>query len=236
MTAFGSWRGGIIAAGLGERLTAGGLTGSKPMALVGGRPLIDHAIDRFHAAGITSVSVLINAESPDARGRIGARGDVDLVVKTTPSSYASFSLMAERLAGSRAIISTVDGIMPDGDFARFVEAAATLPPDAVGLGVTTHVDDEKPLWADLAPDGRVRRLGGAPAAHVTAGLYTLPARTPPLGDRRFERLRDYLGWLVSEGHPVYGLVLPQVFDVDRPSDIAEAERALANHPIVERAS
>ena len=236
-----SWRGGIIAAGLGERLKAGGLIGSKPMAMVGGRPLIDHAVDRFHAAGIMSVSVLINAESPDAHARLTARGDVDLVVKTTPSSYASFALMAERLAGQRAVITTVDGIMPSADFAAFVKAAAAIPEDAVGLGVTGHVDDDKPLWAELAPGGRIVRLGGEPAAHVTAGLYTLPARTPPLGGRSFERLRDYLGWLVAQGHPVYGLVLPQVFDVDRPWDIAEAERALAaqcktKQPQIERAS
>jgi NDP-sugar pyrophosphorylase family protein len=237
VSASASWRGGIIAAGLGERLKAGGLAGSKPMAVVGGRPLIDHAVDRLREAGIARVSVLINAESPDARARLEARGDVDLVVKTTPSSYASFSLMAERLAGSRAVITTVDGIMPSADFTAFVQAAAALPADAVGLGVTGHVDDESPLWAELAPDGRIRRLGGEPAAHVTAGLYTLPAQTPPQGARRFERLRDYLGWLVAEGHPVYGLVLPMVLDVDRPWDIAQAERVLAaEQPIAEGAS
>ncbi len=31
----------------------------------------------------------------------------------------------------------------------------------------------------------------------------------------FERLRDYLKWLVDEGQPVYGVVLPLVFDIDR---------------------
>ena len=228
-------RGGIIAAGLGERLKAGGLPGSKPMAMVGGRPLIDHAIDRFHAAGVVSVCVLINAESPDAHDRLKGRGDVELVVRTTPSSYASFALMAERLAGTASVITTVDGIMPSADFARFVEAAADLPDGAVGLGVTAHVDDEKPLWADLGPDGRIRRLGGGPAAHVTAGLYALPAHSPSGQGHSFGRLRDYLGWLVAEGHPVYGLVLPQVFDVDRPWDIAQAERALAKL-LVEEAS
>jgi NDP-sugar pyrophosphorylase family protein len=226
-------RGGIIAAGLGERLKAAGLAGSKPMILVGGRPLIDHAIDRFHDVGIDRVSVLINAESPDALAHLRARGDVDLVVKTTPSSYASFALMAGRLAGSRAVVTTVDGVMPGADFARFVRAAAALPDDAAGLGVTPHVDDEKPLWAELAPDGRVRRLGGASGSLVTAGLYALPAELPPLG-ARFERLRDYLGWLVDGGHPVFGVELPKVFDVDRPQDIAEAERSL--EPSLESAS
>ena len=39
------------------------------------------------------------------------------------------------------------------------------------------------------------------------------------------RLRDYLGWLVAEGRPVYGVVLPRVFDIDRARDIAAAELA-----------
>jgi NDP-sugar pyrophosphorylase family protein len=219
-------RGGIIAAGFGTRLKAAGVAGSKPMVRVGGKPLIDHAIDRFHEAGVREVCVLINAESPDALAHLRARSDVDLVVRTTPSSYASFALMAERLAGGRAVVATVDGIMPAGAFARFVAAAATLPADAVGLGVTRHVDDEKPLWVEFASDGRIRRLGGPAAGHVTAGLYCLPADPPSLG-RGVERLRDYLGWLVDQGWPVFGVELPKVFDVDRPQDIAAAERALA---------
>ena len=39
------------------------------------------------------------------------------------------------------------------------------------------------------------------------------------------RLRDYLGWLVAEGQPVYGVVLPRVFDIDRARDIVAAELA-----------
>jgi hypothetical protein len=65
-----SWRGGIIAAGHGVRLRQAGWAGSKAMAVVGGRALVDHALDRFHAAGIARVSVLVNAESPDARERL----------------------------------------------------------------------------------------------------------------------------------------------------------------------
>ena len=41
----------------------------------------------------------------------------------------------------------------------------------------------------------------------------------------FARLRDYLGWLVAEPEPVYGIVLPRVFDIDRARDIVAAELA-----------
>ena len=42
---------------------------------------------------------------------------------------------------------------------------------------------------------------------------------------RFDRLRDYLKWLVDEGRPVYGVVLPLVFDIDRAQDVEAAEQA-----------
>ena len=229
-------RGAVIAAGEGSRLRRGGWTGSKAMAPVGGRPLLGHALDRFRASGFSAVSVIINEASEDCRAWLGGEDfglEIDLVVKTTPSSYASFDLLAERLAGAPTVITTVDAIMPEADFRGFVAGAADLPAGAVALGVTPHVDDEAPLWADLDPEnGRVRRLGGGPAGYVTAGVYALPAHRPAVGGRQFGRLREYLAWLVAEKCPVYGLVLPRVFDVDRPEDLVQAEQSLIDpvHP------
>ena len=232
MNAAPVFRGGIIAAGDGTRLRAGGWAGSKAMLPVGGRPLIDHALDRFAAAGIEQVSTIVNEASADCRRHVEARQgppEVDLVVRTTPSSFASFAFLAERLAGERALITTVDSVMPVRAFRTFVAEATSLPAGAIGLGVTSHVDDEAPLWAELDPrDNRVVRLGGAPAAHVTAGLYVLPAEHRLPSSASFGRLREYLGWLVGQGRPVLGIALSQVFDVDRPEDVAMAERALAS--------
>jgi NDP-sugar pyrophosphorylase family protein len=222
-------RGGIIAAGEGSRLRAGGWRMSKPMVPVAGRPLMDHALDRFRAAGITRLTVIINEASDDCRRWLDGHAgdlDIDLIVRTTPSSYASFRLVAERLAGAPAVITTVDGVMASEDFRAFVAAAAGFPADATVLGLTDLVDDEKPLWADLDPnDGRITGLGGARGSHVTAGLYVLPARRAAEPGAGFDRLRDYLGWLVGQGQRVYGVVLPRVFDIDRAADIAAAERA-----------
>ena len=217
-------RGGIIAAGDGTRLRADGHRASKPMAPVGGRPLIEHTLDRFRAAGIRRVTVIINEGSDDCRRWLGGHGqdfDLDVIVRTTPSSYASFQLVAARLAHSPALITTVDSILPVDDFRHFVRSAAGFPSDAVVLGLTGHVDDDNPLWATLdVSDGRILRLGGDGGSHVTAGLYWLAK--PATG---FARLRDYLKWLVDGGHKVYGVVLPLVFDIDRARDVEAAELA-----------
>lgn len=222
------WRAGVIAAGHGERLRAGGWRGSKAMLPVAGRPLIDHTLDRFAQAGIARATVLLNTDAGDAADHLRARTAspaVDLVVRTTPSSFASFALVAGLLGEEPAVVSTVDAILPADAFVGFLDAAAARPDGALTLGVTCHVDDEKPLWATLGADGRVTALGGTSGTHVTAGLYAWRRRLPGF-DERFERLRDYLGALVAEGHPVFGAELPAVLDVDRPSDIAAATAAL----------
>jgi NDP-sugar pyrophosphorylase family protein len=221
--------GGIIAAGGGTRLRADGYRVSKPMTPVGGRPLIGHALDRFRAAGIRRVTIIISDGSDDCRRWLHDHDedfDLDVIVRTTPSSYASFQLVASRLVNAPAVITTVDTIMPVEDFRVFVKSAASFANDAVVLGLTGHVDDENPLWATLnVADSRVRRLGGDVGSHVTAGLYRLPERRPAAPTSGFARLRDYLQWLVDEHQPVYGVVLPLVFDIDRARDVEAAELA-----------
>jgi NDP-sugar pyrophosphorylase family protein len=225
----GPIQGGIIAAGEGSRLRADGYRVSKPMVPVAGRPLIDLALDRFRAVGIRRLTIIINDASDDCRQWLSDHGgdlDLDMIVRTTPSSYASFQLVADRLADAPAIITTIDAIMPVKDFCTFVKSATALAKNAVVLGLTDYVDDENPLWATLdARDGRIRQLGGSDGTHVTAGLYWLPARRPAESMTGFARLRDYLGWLVAEQQPVYGIVLPRVFDIDRARDIVAAELA-----------
>ena len=220
-------RGGVIAAGEGSRLRADGFRASKPMVQVGGRPLIDHALDRFRAAGIRKVTVAINEASDDCRRwleRNAGDFDLDMIVRSTPSSYATFRLVAGRLANAPAVVTTVDSVMPVDDFRHFVRSASGFPENAVVLGVTDHVDDENPLWVTLDPsDGRIRQIGGRDGTHVTAGLYWLPSQGPAEPTTDFARLREYLGWLVAQRHPVYGVVLPCVFDIDRARDITAAE-------------
>ncbi len=222
-------QGGIIAAGQGSRLRADGYSVSKPMVRVAGRPLIDHALIRFRAAGIRRLTVIINDSSDDCRNWLDSHGgdfDLDLIVRTTPSSYASFQLVVDRLTRGPAVVTTIDGVMPIADFCAFVKAAAGYAEDAMVLGLTGCGHDENPLWATLdATDGRIRKLGGDGGSHVTAGLYVLTGRRPVKPTVGFARLRDYLRWLVTTGHPVYGIVLPQVFDIDRKLDVEAAEQA-----------
>jgi len=223
--------GGIIAAGLGTRLRADGYRMSKAMVPVGGRPLIAHALDRFRAAGVVSLTIILNEESDDCREWLDRNArdlDLDLIVRSTSSSFASFDIVAKRLAGNPALITTVDSILPVGDFRRFVQSAAAFPKDAIVLGVTPHVEDEKPLRATLDAEGRIHGLGAERGTHVTAGLYWLPADRPTAPGTGFARLRDHLK-ILADRAPIYGVALPLVYDIDRAQDIEAAERAARAH-------
>ena len=222
-----SVRGGIIAAGAGSRLRADGWRVSKPLVEVAGLPLIGAVLRNFRAAGITSITIIVNQDEPDCVEWVGGRYpdlDIDFIVKTTASSLESFREVTARGPEGPMLVSTVDAWCAAADFARFARQAAARPDEATVLAVTPLVADEKPLWVTLGPDGRVEAIGESGGRLVTAGVYRVSARArrvaaaPPLG-----RLREYLGWLCRSGEPLYGDIIETVVDVDRGLDVAAAE-------------
>ena len=222
-------KGGIIAAGEGSRLRAAGYTMPKALVPVGGVPLIESVIGNFRAAGIESLVIIVNEQSRACvewvRGRFPSL-DVEFIVKSTRSSMESFLEVAGRLGPGPALVSTVDAWCRPADFVRFVRAGERRLPEGSVLGVTPLVADEKPLWATVDAGGRNTRLGEGAGPMVTAGFYLLSpaarAMTPPAG---LGRLRDYLGWL-AEREPLYAEVIDTVVDVDRPGDVALAEKIM----------
>ena len=67
---FSAIRGGIIAAGEGSRLRADGYRVSKPMVPVAGRPLIDHALDRFRDIRLLIVENADHGYAGDVHKRV----------------------------------------------------------------------------------------------------------------------------------------------------------------------
>lgn len=219
--------GGILAAGAGSRLRDAGWTMPKPMVPVAGSPLIERVIRNFIAAGIRSLVIILNEQERQCVEWVRSRfSDLRLrfLVKTTPSSLESFLEVTRLIGPTRALVSTVDAWCPEKDFADFVEAARRFPAEAVVLGLTPLIADERPLWASLDAAARVTRLGGSAGDMVTAGMYLVPAwiatLSPPPG---LASLRDFLVWLVERGEAVYGVAIESVVDVDRAEDVALAE-------------
>jgi NDP-sugar pyrophosphorylase family protein len=226
VTASTRCRGGIIAAGDGSRLRATGFAMPKPLVPVAGVPLIEWVIENFRAAGITSLVIIVNEQGRACRDWVLERFpdlDVDVIVKTTRSSLESFLEVSRRLAGDRAVISTVDAWCRPADFAGFVQAALRRPAEASVLAVTPFVADERPLWVDVDAAGGIRRIGGPVGTHVTAGLYMLSERARAADPSTLGSLREFLAWLSAHGEPFYAETIEKVVDVDQQSDVVLAE-------------
>ena len=228
---------GILAAGTGERLRRAGLVDPKPLVRVGGQPLIDYVLAAVAAAGLHDIACIVNQQSlgieDHCRGRWPAL-HFDFVRCTTPSSMESLFTLAPLLAGERCLVLTTDAIFAPGALRSFLDAAAAQPAADAVLAVNAFVDDEKPLWAEVGPDGRVGALG--PSAQgsglVTAGFYVFASRIfaeiPAARQARFGALREFLGHLLTRGHAIAAARVPKTVDVDRPEDIAVAEAFIHN--------
>lgn len=74
-------RGMVLAAGLGTRMRP--LTNDRPKSLimVAGRTLLDHAIDRFKAAGITTVIVNVHYKGQMVIDHLKKRTDVEIIIQ-----------------------------------------------------------------------------------------------------------------------------------------------------------
>jgi NDP-sugar pyrophosphorylase family protein len=208
----------------------------KPLVPVAGISLVEHALANFAAARITSLVVVVNESMAAHRHwlrTVRSELDVQVIVKTTASSLETFREVLRRVDHPRTLVSTVDAWCSPEDFVAFVDAALRFPADSLVLAVTPLVADERPLWVRLADDGRVESVGAETGTLVTAGLYVVPERlrrtaVPP----GLERLRHFLAWVVQQGEPVFGVVVPDVVDVDRAEDVALAEAMAAARPSV----
>jgi len=223
---------GLIAAGLGGRLHRGGLTMPKPLVPVAGRALVDYVLGAATAAGVGQIACIVNEESRGIEEhcrRNWPQIEFEFVRRTTPSSMESLFALRPLLDRERFLLLTVDAVCAPVVLREFLQAAGNyMAADGV-LALSAFVDDEKPLRARIAPDGRITALAAdaEESTLVTAGFYVFEpvifSEIPAARLAGFTALRQFLGHLLQEGYRLYGERIAKTVDVDRPEDIAAAE-------------
>lgn len=234
----------IIAAGEGSRLAAEGVSQPKPLVEVGGEKLVDRLIRIFADNGAEEVDVICNdrtalvsqhLEGLRRDGLQGRRVPLRLVVKSTPSSMHSLHELSPWLRGGPFVLTTVDTIFREEEFAAYVDAfakaAASGEADGV-MGVTDYIDDEKPLYVATDPERRITAfLDSDPRPrYISGGIYGLTPRalTTLQGciERGESRMRNFQRALVADGQRLLAHPFSKVLDIDHASDIGKAEAFL----------
>ncbi len=263
----------IIAAGNGSRLAHEGVSQPKPLVRVHGENLIERLFRIFSDNDAENIFVICNEEMTDVadfirnyarcKARISEPQDIEngsqmfdkqlqpeihLLVKSTPSSmhslYELSKIMRSKMTSDRFILTTVDTIFSEKEFADYV-ALLRDESEADGImGLTTFIDDEKPLYVALSSDpssvvstaNEPERITGyfdtqSGCTHISAGIYGLSRRSFSILGRCIEsgqsRMRNLQRSLISSGLLLRPYVFGKVLDIDHASDIVKAEEFLA---------
>lgn len=230
----------IIAAGEGSRLVQEGIAVPKPLVDLDGRPMIRRLIDIFGSYRPESLSIIVNEHMTAVREYLQSVTSelpfpLHLTVKSTPSSMHSFYEVSRGFTAGKFILTTVDTIFRADDFVRYAEAFDADESADGCFGVTDFIDDEKPLYVDVAPETMlITAFRDAPDGHdryISGGIYGLTS--PALGvladcmERGVSRMRNYQRALIEAGLKLRAFPFPKIVDVDHADDIATA-RAFIN--------
>jgi len=229
----------IIAAGEGSRLAAEGITAPKPLVEVNGERLIDRLIRIFIQNDAEEIVVICNdmttlvASHLVELQRDGLEGrpiPLRFVVKSTPSSMHSFFEISKYLSDGPFVMTTVDTIFREDEFADFVKSfrrsgVQTFP-------VTDFIDDEKPLY--VGTDEAMNITGfydeNRDCRYISAGIYgLLPEAIDTLSgcmERGESRMRNFQRALIADGLKIKAFPLSKVLDIDHAGDILKAEQFL----------
>lgn len=234
----------IIAAGEGSRLTQEGVEKPKPLVEICGESLMHRLLRIFMAHEATDIYVICNGQVPQVEaflngvqcnGISGKPVPLRYKVKSTPSSMHSFYELAAWLDGDEPfVLTTVDTVFCEQEFASYIAAfkeATKAGRDGL-MGVTSFVDDEKPLYVSVDVHQRITAfLDAHPSSlipqYVSAGIYGLTSKALQTLSRCVERgesrMRNFQRALLRDGEDLQAWCFSKVLDVDHRDDIVKAE-------------
>jgi dTDP-glucose pyrophosphorylase len=234
----------VLAAGRGTRMGALTATMPKPLLPVAGRPIIEHILDGFAAAGVQR-AVVVTGHLGGAIERAlggGERLGVQIVYcrQEHADGTARALLLAEPLVGVGPFaVSWGDILVPPRFYGEFLRAFAEQPCDAQlavnevddpWRGAAVYVDD---AWRVLRLEEKPRR-GAATTRWNNAGILALTPlvfdyarRITPSARGEYE-LPQAIAQMVDDGRTVRAVAVRGPWsDVGTPEDLAAAHGLFA---------
>ena len=218
---------GIISAGEGSRLASEGFSQPKPLVPICGTPMIERLIGIMNGCGADGIAVIVNGGNPETVSLL-KRLPVDLVVKKTPTPMHSMMELAPYLGSDRFCVTTVDTVFSENRFRAMMDEFSKSRLDGM-MGVTSLIDDEKPLYVDVNGEMMIKGFHDSQdgCRYVSAGIYALKAKALDVLKGCLEsgqtRMRYFQRQLLEAGMQLKAFDMGQVVDVDHVSDVARAQ-------------
>lgn len=226
----------IIAAGQGSRLVQEGVRKPKPLVELNGEPLIARLIRIFTDNGAESISVIVNEEMTEVKAfleELNPACELNVVVKTTPSSMHSFYELSKVMKPGKFCLTTVDTVFREADFAKYIKTFEQDDENDGLMAVTPFIDDEKPLFVAVDEDLAVKAFldkQAEEARYVSGGVYALNDKSiEVLGESMaagISRMRNFQRALIDKGLKLKAFPIEKIVDVDHAEDIKTAEAFL----------
>lgn len=234
----------VLAAGRGTRMGALTTATPKPLLAVAGRPLIEHVLGGFAAAGIRRAIVVVGYLGDAIETALGDGSRIGLAIEYCRQERAdgtahALLLTAPQLERQPFALSWGDILVAQAFYGEFLAAFARRPCDAQ-LAVNAVDDPWRGAAVYVDEDGRVTRLeekpprGAARTRWNNAGILMLTPlvleyarRLKPSARGEYE-LPQAITRMIDEGRSVRAVPVSGPWsDVGTPDDLAAAQSLFA---------
>ena len=226
----------IIAAGEGSRLASEGIEKPKPLVELQGVPIIERLIRIFVRNGASSISIIVNEQQPETvkfLESIDVECELNIVIKSTPSSMHSMHALSDLLRGDKFCLTTVDTIFREEEFTRYIKEFEMYDGDGI-MAVTDYIDDEKPLYIAADKNMQITAFCNTPTPEtnfISGGIYGLSSKALDILDKCMAdgvyRMRNFQRQLVENGMKLKAFPMGKIIDIDHAEDIAKAEKFIS---------
>lgn len=225
----------IIAAGEGSRLRAEGMKMPKGLVKINGLPMIERILKIAESFNPESISCIVNEESPELAEKIREtvkNCELNIVVKSTPSSMHSLYELKTYLMDDEFCLFTVDTVFFEEEFKKYIEAANSSKGYDGVMAVTEYIDDEKPLHVKCDDEMNIIAFldESEEPKFISGGIYFFSPKVFDALDecisKNMFRLRNFQRMIIEKGFKLKAFKFSKIIDVDHIKDIKKAEELI----------
>ena len=226
----------VFAAGKGSRMRPITDTVPKPLVAVGGRPMLDHMLDRLHDAGVNHAIVNVHHHADQIERHLAGRTAPGITISDERDKLLDQGGGIRKVLGSLGrdafLVCNTDALWIEGPQPTLPRLFSDWNPEDMDVlllvaSSVTSVGVDWPGDFTMASDGRLsRRSEGGVAPFVYAGVGLMKPELFDGIDEDVFRLAPFFFRAAEQGR-LFGTRLDGTWlHVGTPGAIAEAEAAL----------